>query len=137
MRTSLTASLGVATALFGGALAAAPPADAATATLRAKIQVCAHGNYTAYAKVVTSTGSSIKLTQVPQGQCWTDSILLDSGSYKIWLFGLYNVSHKGFNVSPWGDAALVNGGATADPRPVSFEAAGTTTAPSFHLKFVQ
>ncbi|MEU8817386.1 hypothetical protein [Actinoplanes sp. NPDC048796] len=136
MRTTLTASIGVAAALLGGALAASP-AGAAPATLRAKIQVCAHGNYTAYAKVVTSTGSSIKLTQVPQGQCWTDSVLVDSGTYKVWLFGLYNVSHKGFNVNPSGGAALTNIGSTTTPLPVGFEAVGTTTAPNYKARILQ
>ncbi|SNY60848.1 hypothetical protein [Paractinoplanes atraurantiacus] len=136
MRTSITATLGVTTALLGGVLTATP-AEAATTTLRAKIQVCAHGNYTAYAKVVTSTGSAIKLTQVPQGQCWTDSILIDSGAYKVWLFGLYNVSHKGFNVNPYGNQALTNGGATTDPPAFSFEALGTTTSPTFSVRVIK
>ncbi|XVV16178.1 hypothetical protein ACQP2X_18025 [Actinoplanes sp. CA-131856] len=128
MRTSLTASLGVATALLGGALAAAPPAEAAAAGIRTTIKVCAHGNYTAYAKVVTSTGASLKLTEVPQGKCQTDSILIDSGSYKVWFIGLYNVSHKGFNVRTDNTYWLFQ---TAGYPGLSLEALGTTTAPRY------
>lgn len=127
MRNTITATLAVAVALLGGALAASP-AQAANAAIRTTVKVCAHGNYTAYAKVVDSSGAAIKLTEVPSGACHTDSVLINSGAYKVWFFGLYNVSHKGFNVRADNGAWLF--WTTGNPG-LYLEALGETTAPRY------
>jgi hypothetical protein len=126
-----TASLLGAGLLAGGALAATvSPAQAATADQqRVTVTLCAYGNYTAYAKVVAQDGSlSMDLTHVPAGQCATNSVLLnDSSAVNIYLFGIYNVSHKGFDVCrSGGPAAAIVPGISQ-----TFHVGGTTTDPEW------
>jgi hypothetical protein len=128
IRNRATSLLG-AGLLAGGALAAmvSPAQAATTAQQRVTVTLCAEGNYTAYAKVVAEDGSlSMDLTHVPAGQCATNSVLLNSSSLvRIWLFGIYNVSHKGFDVCKDGGAA-----GTATPGfSGTFHVGGTTTDP--------
>jgi hypothetical protein len=122
--------------LAGGAVAAmVSPAQADTQP-RVNLTLCADGNYTAYMKVVAQDGSfSQSLTHVPQGQCFTDNVLLNDWSpVNIYLFGIYNVSHRGFDVCRSGGAAegvspgfsgtFHVGGSTTDPEWLDFPFGG-------------
>ena len=130
IRNRATSLLG-AGLLAGGALVAmVSPAQATPVLSNATITVCAQGNYTAYAKIVATDGSvSMDLSKVTQGKCLTtvaDFILNDPhAAINVYVFGLYNVSHKGFDVCHYGGAAE-----SIDPNTsAAFDAAGTTTNP--------
>jgi hypothetical protein len=123
------ASLLCAGVLAGGALVATVSPAQAAAQPRVTVTLCADGNYTAYAKVVAEDGSfSLDLAHVAPGPCWTDNILVnDSSALDIYLFGIYNVSHQGFDVCFDGGAAeSVDVGFSG-----TFHVGGTTTDPEW------
>ena len=130
IRNRATSLLG-AGLLAGGALVAmVSPAQATPVLSSATITVCAQGNYTAYAKIVATDGSvSMDLSKVAQGKCLTtvaDFILNDPhATIDVYVFGLYNISHKGFDVCHYGGAAESIDANTS----ATFDAAGTTTSP--------
>ncbi|SOF02403.1 hypothetical protein SAMN05446589_9549 [Streptomyces sp. OV198] len=130
------ASLAGAALLAGGVVAGTTAtAQAATVTNRLTIKVCATGNYTAYAKIV-GDGNNTDLTHVKAGSCFSDNIILTgTGSYDLWLFGLYNTTHKGFDVVAGGGPAG-GGWNTGKVREIDFWTGGTTTAPGWSANVV-
>lgn len=95
-RSGLAALAGLA--LAGGAvLAGAAPAGASTPL---SVTLCSQGNYTSYVKIVGG-GLNQGQTHVAAGQCWTDNPLVSS-SVDMYVFGIYNVSHKGFEIGEYG-----------------------------------
>ena len=111
--------------LVAGSTVVSGAGAAQAASVQRSVQVCSFGNYTAYAKVVGG-GLSLKLEQVPAGTCWTTNYISNGQPAEIYLFGLYNISHKGFEVG-------VCHGVTNSR--INFGAAGTTTAPKFAVSF--
>lgn len=88
------------------------------------------GNYTAYAKIV-GDGNNTDLTHVRPGSCFSnDLILTGSTDFTVWLFGLYNISHKGFDVVP-GGAPAAGCWNTGKVHEIDLWAAGTTTTPAW------
>ncbi|PWI15844.1 hypothetical protein DI272_17960 [Streptomyces sp. Act143] len=111
--------------LVAGSTVVGGAGAAQAATVQRAVKVCSFGNYTSYAKVVGG-GLNTQLQRVPAGSCWTTTYLSNGQPADIYLFGLYNISHKGFEVGVCHSVtnSLVN-----------FGAAGQTTAPEFAVSF--
>ncbi|MFJ9558892.1 hypothetical protein ACIRQQ_02470 [Streptomyces fuscichromogenes] len=124
------ASLAGAALVTGGALAGSAGTAQAATVNRLTVKVCAVGNYTAYAKIV-GDGNNTDLTRVTPGSCFSDSVILTgSADYTVWLFGLYNISHKGFDVVADG-APAAGGWNTGTVHEIDLWAGGTTTSPTW------
>jgi hypothetical protein len=120
--TTVAAAAGLLAGTAGAAEAAGP---------RISVVVCADGNYTAYAKVVAQDGSfNQSLHHAPAGACWTNSVQLNtSASINVFLFGIYNVSHKGFDVCDSGGPAIGGNPTARQFQNLVLRAGGTTTDP--------
>jgi hypothetical protein len=138
LRTGLRSG-GTALAMTVGLLAAGGTADAGTSTShQVKVEVCANGNYTAYAKWAelppgSSTPLSVGLPHVSAGNCGTSWVATnnDNNAAFVWLFGLYNTSGTGFDVNSNGSYATSFGSA-GELNTIVLHALGTTTTHAYY-----
>jgi hypothetical protein len=119
-----------------GLLVSAGTANAATGG-SLSLEVCAEGNYTAYAKFVEHGLQGDKGTATPKataGSCKTTTVYLydrtDPGT--IWLFGIYNTSYQVFVVPSlfFGESRNISQGTSGVTiHKILTRAAGKTTSP--------
>lgn len=119
--------------LAGVALVGTTGVAQADAGGRISVEVCAEGNYTAYAKWVGG-GLSQDETHVTPGTCFTDGLLVPqpNATSTLYLFGIDPSTHKGFQVFqltvadlPSVSKILFRAQGTSSGRGGEFEAWGT------------
>jgi hypothetical protein len=114
--------------LLAGAALAVPAGSARASVDPQSIEICSYGNYTSYAKVVGG-GLDQDETHVPAGSCFTDYLQV-SGFVTIYLFGIYNTSHVGFEIGycqadPFSWARFYTSGITTNPSSEYQELSGS------------
>jgi hypothetical protein len=136
MKNRIRLRAGLAALAAGASLFATAGTAQADTDHHVKVEVCAEGNYTAYAKwderatPIGAPALTISLNHVPAGTCGSAFVLVPGlgASVNVYLFGLYNISGKGFDVETSGGPAIHT---SSTINTIVLHAQGTTTSPRY------